>query len=324
MIADTLKLPPQTFRIGAVSRLTGVKTDLIRMWERRYAVVNPVRTEGGSRLYTQEDIARLALVKQLVDAGDAIGTVATLDIADLEKRVDTIGKRCKPKAIRGENIRVACFGHAITARIYRHRRELSNLELVGIFHDVAHARDQLDTLKVDVVIIETPYINNNTQTEVEQLITSTKATGVVVLYGFGSQRYIRRLRLLPVVTLRAPTDISGLKHACSIAAANGSLLNSNHSPKKSTTSSKIQPRRYSDEKLARIATLSTTVECECPHHLADLVFSLVSFEQYSAHCNNKNEHDAALHRYLHATTAQARSLLEVALARLIEVEGLEI
>ena len=324
MIADTLKLPPQTFRIGAVSRLTGVKTDLIRMWERRYNVVTPLRTEGGSRLYTQQDIARLALIKQLVDSGDAIGTVASLDINALEKRVDTIGKSFQQTVTRSENIRVVFIGHAITARIYRHRKDFGGIELVGIFHDVIHARDQLETLSVDVVVIETPYVNSNTLHEIEQLISATGASGAVVVYGFGSQRHVRRLSVLPVVTLRAPADVPEIKQACMVASANGSSSNENRLPGEGTTSPKIQPRRYSDEKLSRIATLSTSIECECPHHLADLVFGLVSFEQYSAHCSSKDENDAALHRYLNATTAQARSLLETALARVIEVEGLEV
>ena len=130
--------------------------------------------------------------------------------------------------------------------------------------------------------------------------------------------------MFPVVTLRAPADVSDLKRACLSVSAIDSSSHSDQQPLDHAKSHRIQPRRYDDAKLSQIAALSTAVECECPHHMADLVFSLASFEQYSAACASKNEDDAAMHRYLHATTAQARAQLETALARLIEFEGLEV
>ncbi len=135
MRPNVLRPTRQTFRIGAVSRLTGVSTDLIRMWERRYAVVDPLRTDTGTRLYTQEDIARLALIKHLVDAGDAIGTIASLNLTDLERRADTLGDNVHSKPVLRQTLRVAVVGHALTAHITRRKGELGDLEVVGFFHD---------------------------------------------------------------------------------------------------------------------------------------------------------------------------------------------
>jgi DNA-binding transcriptional MerR regulator len=323
MIAEAIRLSTQTFRIGAVSRLTGVTTSLIRVWERRYEAVKPMRTDTGNRLYTQDDIARLALIKQLLDSGDAIGSVASLSLTDLEKRVEAMGNGVQHKPQR-ESIRVVAVGHALTARASSQRGELGELDFVGIFHDPEDLRNQPDTLKIDVIMIEYPYVKGDTATEIQKLINETGAKGVVVVYGFGSKRNVRRLDLLPVITLRAPADISELRRACLAASARGVLSEPEHQLDVNVTPLKLQPRRYSDAELARIATLSTVIECECPHHLADLVLCLASFEQYSADCTNRNEDDAAMHRYLHATSAQARSLLETALGRLIEVEGLEV
>ncbi len=324
MSAEVLRPTRQTFRIGAVSRLTGVTTDLIRVWERRYAVVKPLRTDSGNRLYTQEDIARLALIKHLVDSGDTIGAVASLSLPELEKRLGTVGKKVDAKPMQRKTLRIAVVGHALTAHIARRRGELGELELVVGMHDAGCFKDRLERCEVDVVVVEIPYVISGTSNEVEQLINRAGASGAVVVYGFGSQRHVRRIRMLPVVTLRAPADVSDLKRACLSVLASGSYSEPGLQPRNSATSSSIQPRRYDDDKLARIATLSTTVECECPHHLADLVFSLVSFEQYSAACANRNEDDTAMHRYLHSAAAQARSQLETALARLVEFEGLEV
>ena len=75
------------YRIGAVAKLTGISPDALRVWERRYAVVKTGGTSSGGRLYSDDDIARLRLMKQLVDAGDSIGTIATLTHEELEARI---------------------------------------------------------------------------------------------------------------------------------------------------------------------------------------------------------------------------------------------
>lgn len=316
--------PCQTFRIGAVSRLTGITTSLIRVWEKRHKVVEPVRTDTGNRLYQQEDIARLALIKSLLDSGDTIGSIAALSLTQLEERVAAMGSSAQPSINSRESIRIAVVGHALTARASRHRGELGELELAGIFHCTEDLRQESASLNIGIVVVEYPYVKNDTPSEIQQLICETGAKGAVVVFGFGARRYVRRFDFLPVIALRAPTDLEALRRACLAVFARVTASSAEYHPGAGALSSTIPPRHYDDEQLARIATLSTVIECECPHHLADLVLSLSSFERYSLDCTNRTEEDAAMHRYLHATTAQARSQLEAALARLIEVEGLKI
>ena len=55
------------YRIGAVAKLTGISPDALRIWERRYGCIVPLRSPGGGRLYSADDIARLQLMKLLVD-----------------------------------------------------------------------------------------------------------------------------------------------------------------------------------------------------------------------------------------------------------------
>ena len=66
------------YRIGAVAKLTGISTDTIRAWERRYGVVEPNRGENNNRCYTEAHVSKLISVKRLVDAGQAIGTICRL------------------------------------------------------------------------------------------------------------------------------------------------------------------------------------------------------------------------------------------------------
>ncbi|MEM6703802.1 MAG: MerR family transcriptional regulator [Acidobacteriota bacterium] len=66
----------QKFNIGMVSRLSGLRIERIRAWERRHAVVAPQRGEGGHRLYTAADVDRLRLLRALTDDGYSIGAIA--------------------------------------------------------------------------------------------------------------------------------------------------------------------------------------------------------------------------------------------------------
>jgi DNA-binding transcriptional MerR regulator/methylmalonyl-CoA mutase cobalamin-binding subunit len=80
--------PETTYALGAVSRLTGLSAEVLRAWERRYGAVQPARTPGGTRRYRAQDLERLRLLKAAVDAGHRIGDVASLEDAELARRVE--------------------------------------------------------------------------------------------------------------------------------------------------------------------------------------------------------------------------------------------
>ena len=55
--------------ISAVERETGLSKDVLRMWERRYGFPKPGRDDNGERQYTVVEIAKLRVIKRLMDAG---------------------------------------------------------------------------------------------------------------------------------------------------------------------------------------------------------------------------------------------------------------
>lgn len=73
-----------TYPVRAAARLTGLSPELLRAWERRHGVVEPLRTPGGTRRYRAADLERLRLVKAAVDAGNRIGQVAQLALEELK------------------------------------------------------------------------------------------------------------------------------------------------------------------------------------------------------------------------------------------------
>jgi DNA-binding transcriptional MerR regulator/methylmalonyl-CoA mutase cobalamin-binding subunit len=56
-------------RIGELAQRTGVAPELLRAWERRYGLLAPSRTPSGYRLYSEEDVARVLGMRELVGAG---------------------------------------------------------------------------------------------------------------------------------------------------------------------------------------------------------------------------------------------------------------
>jgi methanogenic corrinoid protein MtbC1 len=75
------------YPLRTVAAMTGLTPDLIRAWEKRYQVVAPIRGARGARLYTAGDVAHLRLLARAVGGGRAIGDVAALRSAELEKLV---------------------------------------------------------------------------------------------------------------------------------------------------------------------------------------------------------------------------------------------
>jgi DNA-binding transcriptional MerR regulator/methylmalonyl-CoA mutase cobalamin-binding subunit len=70
--------------IGVAAARTGLRPDILRAWERRYGAVLPQRAPKGRRLYTDQDIARLRLLRQVVASGRRISDVARLPLLELE------------------------------------------------------------------------------------------------------------------------------------------------------------------------------------------------------------------------------------------------
>ena len=95
--------------IQVVARRTGLNADVIRAWEKRYAVVTPVRSPTGRRLYSDADVERLRLLARATLTGRTIGHVAALPNDQLAVLV-----RAEPVNEPGHRPRAAAVGEAAT------------------------------------------------------------------------------------------------------------------------------------------------------------------------------------------------------------------
>ncbi|HZX22900.1 MAG TPA: MerR family transcriptional regulator [Woeseiaceae bacterium] len=323
------------YAIGAVSRLTGISTHTLRIWERRYGAVVAERTESGRRIYSRRDVEKLGLLKILVDRGFSIGQIANLDLEELRARREEVVRQANDLQLArsDEPIRVAALGRFALQGLGRSGVLPEQVELAALESDPRRFRADIRRLRPDVLLIEVPVVDERTAERIAGLRDLCGAGRVMVLYNFGRSDDVNRLAAAQFELFRAPTTALTLVEAL---LRGPRVTNTAPQPARSeqqraaggalsvpVLTEELPPRRFDDGQLATLAGIRTDVDCECPHHLADLVQSLTAFEVYSDQCESRSNEDAALHAYLHAMTARARALMEESLATLARVEKLE-
>ncbi len=306
------------YRIATVSTLTGIPVPTIRVWESRHAVVTPTRNAGNVRLYRRADIERLALVKDAVDAGHAISSVASLSDRQIKARF----KNAPAQAVkaRATSCRVLVCGAALGSVLKVAWRARSDVRVQSVLAALPTAALELEALpSVDAVIVDVPMVNNNLPAALRQLRAATKSPIVIVVYGFANRQVLARLDAANVIALAAPTDPAQLARICQLGLA--------IEPSPPTAFSQIlmhsaAPQRYADAFLHELSQMPSKVQCECPNHLADLLMKLNAFERYSLECESLNIKDAAMHAMMYSASGHCREFLEEVLRRLMAHEGI--
>jgi DNA-binding transcriptional MerR regulator len=311
------------YRIGSVARLTGISADTLRVWERRYAAVTPQRSPSGGRLYDADDIARLRLIKQLVDSGDSIGTVASLGRAALEARAAQT-RPALPLTVSAEPCRLVVIGESLGVKMKADEDRLSGILLVASYENLRAFQSESEEIQADVLLIEQSTLQADTALRVVDWMNRIHAAYAIVVYRFAARDSLQRLPRSRCSALRAPVDAQTIHSQCIAIHAQRAALSASETEEALLPHVPVPSRRYDEATLAKLATISTTVKCECPRHLAELITSLSAFEQYSTECESRSPKDAALHAHLNATAAHARSMIEMALSRVIEAEKIEL
>lgn len=79
------------YSIGDLEKITGIKAHTIRMWERRYDLIQPDRTKSNVRLYSQDDMQKLQDVVLLYDKGVKISQIAAMGTAERAYKLQELG-----------------------------------------------------------------------------------------------------------------------------------------------------------------------------------------------------------------------------------------
>ena len=315
--------PAAGYKIGKASKLTGISTDKLRVWERRYEAVTPIRSDAGGRLYAYDDILRLKLIKKLIDSGDSISHVATLGLEALQSRVaeeTQVGMHSLPDG----PLRIAIIGESLSSKFSSVNESKDDIEAVAFYKNIGSLSSEIKIPEVDILLFEKPALQEDNLQQILDLTHRFNASHTVIVYRFAAQDTLDRLPKSKCSALRAPVDANSIiDHCKSFYTSNivsKSLLDSNDA----SDTGIVPARRYDDETLVKIAEMSPAVKCECPHHLAELLFSLAAFEKYSSECESLNVEDSELHAYLSNTASKARHMIENALDKVIEVENIQL
>jgi len=319
------------YRSGAVARMLRMPVATLRVWERRYGVTQPALSPGGQRLYSDADVRRLTLLKQLTEMGHAIGKMAGLDMAQLQKiasmhtgvRVATEAgdHQAQSTAAPERAWRLAVIGTTLGSRMQRpaFRRRLDrSIVLLGPFGSAAEAAAALAPEAADAVLIHEPHLLDGWHESLVAIAPGLAALPTAVLYRFSAEPVCDALADAGICLLREPQPDAVLAQWISQWA--GEARASASAPV--AAQQPTPPRRWSDLALADFASLSSTIACECPRHVAELLLQLTQFEEYSASCRNRNAADAELHAYLREVAAASRARFEAALEYVARYEGL--
>lgn len=305
--------------------MLGMPVATLRVWERRYGLTAAALSPGGQRLYSAEDVKRLALLKQLTGLGHAIGRLAALDLAQLRGVAATHAqaRAAAPATARtapSAAWRLVVVGEALATRLQRPallRRLGRAVELFGSYADLAQASAALaGQPPADVWLVHQPQL----QADWAAALAAAQPgpARVAVLYGYAPEAVCEALADRGVALLREPQPDVVLVQWLQALQALPAALSRPAAP----ATAGAAPRRWSDAALAEFAAASTTVACECPRHVAELLVQLSRFEAYSAQCARRSPADAALHDFLGRVAGDARTRFEAALEQVALHDGL--
>ena len=286
---------PARYNIGAASRLSGVSREKIRIWERRYGAVTPDRDAGNHRLYSQNDVERLSLIRALVDRGHSVSRVATLSHAELESRLAHSSEPARPAAAPDRALVVSAQGEALVELL-----QANGIASVERLEDVDAARAWLSAQETDLLLVDLPTLRLADLPPLTRLRRHAPGAGMVVVFRFAPLTVVEQVRALGIQAIKAPLQPHDLQLPLP--------------PPEDRPPAAAHSRRFTPEALRRAAALGDRMLCECPRHLVDLITDLNAFEDYSLECQVESAADAAVHREIYDIVARARTLVEDALA----------
>jgi MerR family transcriptional regulator/heat shock protein HspR len=106
--------------ISVAAELAGVHPQTLRIYERK-GLVEPARTSGGSRRYSQADIDRLGRIAELTDAGLNLAGVFT--VLRLEQQISDLTESLARRDRRIEELQAEA-ARAVRNAHQQHRRDL--------------------------------------------------------------------------------------------------------------------------------------------------------------------------------------------------------
>lgn len=126
----------QNFSIKDLEHLSGIKAHTIRIWEKRYDILNPERTDTNIRTYNGDNLQKLLNIAFLNSHGYKISRISKMqgnEINDLVKRISASASE-ENRAKNSFKLAMMNFDDRLFQRTYNKLREKRNFR--EVFHDV--------------------------------------------------------------------------------------------------------------------------------------------------------------------------------------------
>ena len=117
------------FSINVISTACGVMPHTIRMWEKRYQIFTPKRSEGGQRLYSEVDLDKAKIIVSLKEQGHTISSLARHSLQDLRSLLEV--------NIRADSESEKMFTSIETKKLLKH---LENFDIDLVVSGMQHLR----------------------------------------------------------------------------------------------------------------------------------------------------------------------------------------
>ena len=287
---------PDLMSIGKLSQESGVHASTLRVWEARYQVITPIRTEGGARRYTREDCLRLKWIKALVDLGFKPRLLASLSLDELKVELDSAMGDSHSGALGHAELQVGVFGSTAWASSFLSPPTFDAARDVRRVESLADLEQYAAGL--DALVIFTNGLQASLAKRIAELSSAHSGKRWMVVYEFSSAMALAELHNTGVTCLRYPLSPSEFSSKLKSLLAERDI---SYSP---------QRPYFSTDALQTIIAEQHKILCECPKHLAQLLLSLHSFVEYSENCADDSPAEALVHKKLRDIASQSILQLE--------------
>ena len=257
-------------------------------------------------------------------------------------------------------VRIAVLSEQVSAQLRAaavdRPRELDNVEVVWSGTSSEELRRRGKSLRPQVLVAEMGLLGSRGEVrkDLEDLLLATEAELALILYSFTRRDTVSQLNSTRSRAIKSPMSLATLRlnmlsllvkdalHTGAEASASQQLRpvpptleasvpeaqkNRGALPTADSSDAALKPgmpRLFTQAQLGRLQELKSTVRCECPSHVSELVTSLAAFEEYSRTCQNTDAEDAKLHAHLYEQTSRARRIMEQALLALCQYERIDL
>lgn len=306
------------FQIKSVARMTGIPRNTLLVWERRYAIVTPTRAENGYRLYSQADVDRLRSVRVLTQKGYKVTEAIAMVEDGTEPDIAEVADAAAP-------LKIAVLSESLSGVLGTLDEAHHQVQSVTLVESVDALMSPKDSGIWSALLVDIQDLGSDPGATIRKWGTLSLGCPVVVVYQFASRRVLSALTGSGAVLIRRTADsveFSARLVETIRATETQSVLPIETEAVASQDFALPTERRFTDRQLVALGQQKFDIACECPRHLAEIVTSLVAFEDYSRHCLSRSEKDRVLHERLEQGTAHVRRLMEAMLSEVVTEEGI--